>query len=152
MPRFPEGYLVFGDAISSFNPIYGQGMSAAAMEAVELSKVLAGGPANLAKRFFSRAARVVDIPWSIAVGNDLRMPEAVGPRNTGVKFANWYMAKLRRAAHHDEAISLAFHRVANLLESPASVLAPRIALRVLWRQIQRFSVDLDNMPVGIENV
>jgi 2-polyprenyl-6-methoxyphenol hydroxylase-like FAD-dependent oxidoreductase len=131
LDRFPEGYLVFGDAISSFNPIYGQGMSASALESEQLAATLAEGSANLAKRFFARAAKVVDIPWAIAAGNDLRMPEAVGPRNAGVKFINWYMAKLHRAAHHDEVPALAFHKVANLLAPPPSVMAPRIAARVL---------------------
>lgn len=129
--RFPAGYLVFGDAISSFNPIYGQGMSVAALQAVELAGALAEGPDDLARRFFARAAQVVDIPWSIAAGNDLRMPEAAGPRTAAVRLINWYMAKLHKAAHHDPVPALAFHKVANLLAPPPSVMAPRVALRVL---------------------
>lgn len=133
--RFPEGFLVFGDAISSFNPIYGQGMTAAALESLELDKALREGDSMLAKRFFASASKVVDIPWSIAVGNDLRMPETVGPRNAGVKVINWYMSKLHKAAHTDTEAALAFHRVANLLAPPPSVMHPRIAARVLWRNL-----------------
>ncbi|HYL38231.1 MAG TPA: FAD-dependent monooxygenase [Bryobacteraceae bacterium] len=129
--QFPEGYLVFGDAISSFNPIYGQGMSVAALEAVELDRTLAEGENNLARRFFRRAAKVVDIPWAVAVGNDLRMKETIGPRNAGVKVINWYLSKLHNAAHHDPVPALAFHRVGNLLAPPPSVLHPRVAWRVL---------------------
>jgi 2-polyprenyl-6-methoxyphenol hydroxylase-like FAD-dependent oxidoreductase len=129
--RFPEGYLVFGDAISSFNPIYGQGMSVSALEAVELAEALAKGTNDLARRFFQRAARVVDIPWSIAVGNDLRMPETIGPRNAGVSVINWYMSKLHRAAHRDPVAARAFHLVGNLIAPPPSVLHPRVAWRVL---------------------
>jgi len=131
LQRFPEGYLVFGDAISSFNPIYGQGMSAAALESVELSETLAGGTHDLAQRFFRRAAKVVDIPWAVAVGNDLRMKETIGPRNAGVNVINWYLSKLHHAAHRDPVPALAFHRVGNLLAPPPSVLHPRIAWRVL---------------------
>jgi 2-polyprenyl-6-methoxyphenol hydroxylase-like FAD-dependent oxidoreductase len=133
--RFPEGFLVFGDAISSFNPIYGQGMSVAALEAVELDKMLAEGDGGLARRFFTRAAKVVDIPWSIAVGNDLRMKETVGPRNAAVKFLNRYMGKLHKAAHSDPVPTLAFHMVANLLAPPPSVMHPRVVMRVLWRNL-----------------
>ena len=136
LARFPEGYLVFGDAISSFNPIYGQGMSVAAMESMELDATLREGTANLAKRFFARASKVVDIPWSIAVGNDLRMPETTGPRNAGVNFVNWYIEKLHKAAHSDPVPALAFHRVANLLEPPPSVMKPRIAMHVLWANLR----------------
>jgi 2-polyprenyl-6-methoxyphenol hydroxylase-like FAD-dependent oxidoreductase len=120
LDRFPEGYLVFGDAISSFNPIYGQGMSVAALEAVQLAETLAGGSDNLATRFFRRASKVVDIPWAVPVGNDLRMKETVGPRNAGVNIINWYLSKLHKAAHHDPVPALAFHRVGNLLEPPPS--------------------------------
>lgn len=137
LDRFPEGFLVFGDAISSFNPIYGQGMSVASLEAAELAKTLAEGTLGIAKRFFARAAKVVDIPWSIAVGADLRMPEAVGPRNAAINFLNWYMSKLHKAAHSDQVASLTFHHVANLLAPPESVMHPRVALRVLWRNLFR---------------
>jgi 2-polyprenyl-6-methoxyphenol hydroxylase-like FAD-dependent oxidoreductase len=137
LQRFPEGYLVFGDAISSFNPIYGQGMSVAALQATELAATLAEGGGELARRFFARAAKVVDIPWSIAAGNDLRIPEAVGPRTPAIRFINWYMARLHKAGHHDPLVSVAFHRVANLLAPPPSVMHPRIAWRVLWGNLRR---------------
>jgi 2-polyprenyl-6-methoxyphenol hydroxylase-like FAD-dependent oxidoreductase len=90
LEQFPDGYLVFGDAISSFNPIYGQGMSVAALESVELAAALGEGTQNLARRFFHRTARVVDTPWAVSVGHDLRMPETIGPRNAGTSFINWY--------------------------------------------------------------
>ncbi len=134
--RFPDGYLVMGDAMSSFNPIYGQGMSVAALEAMELNAVLAEGTANLARRFFARASKVVDIPWSMAVGNDLRMPETTGPRTLGVKAINAYLARLHKAAHFDPVVTLAFHRAGNLLAPPQSVMHPRIALRVLWGNLR----------------
>ncbi len=131
LARFPDGYLVFGDAICSFNPIYGQGMSVAALQALELRAALAAGTVDIAARFFRRAAKVVDIPWSVAVGNDLRMPETIGPRSAGVTLVNWYMSKLHKAAHRDPIPALAFHRVGNLLAPPPSVMHPRIVLRVL---------------------
>jgi 2-polyprenyl-6-methoxyphenol hydroxylase-like FAD-dependent oxidoreductase len=138
LKRFPEGFLVFGDAISSFNPIYGQGMSVAALEAEVLAAEAAqGSDADLAQRFFRRAAAVVDIPWSISVGNDLRMPETVGPRNAGVAFINWYMGKLHRAAHSDPVVAMSFYRVANLLAPPPSVMAPGVAWRVLKGNLRR---------------
>ncbi len=131
LTRFPEGFLVFGDAISSFNPIYGQGMTVAALEALVLQECLAGGAERLAQRFFRRASRMVDIPWSIAVGNDLSLPTVDGPRSPMVRFINWYLGKLHRAAEHDPVVALAFQKVANLIAPPPSLLQPRVALRVL---------------------
>lgn len=138
LARFPLGYLVMGDAMSSFNPIYGQGMTVAALEAMELAAALALGKADLARRFFPKAAKAIDIPWSIAVGNDLRMPEATGPRTFTIKAINAYLAKLHRAAHHDPTVAMAFHKVGNLLAPPPSVLHPRIAWRVLQGNLRPF--------------
>ena len=137
LDRFPEGFLVFGDAISSFNPIYGQGMSVAALEAMELQAALAEGQQDLAPRFFQRAGKVVDIPWGISVGNDLRMPETVGPRSAGLNFINWYMGKLHKAAQTDPVVAMAFFQVANLLAPPPSVMQPKVVWRVLKGNIGR---------------
>ena len=130
LERFPEGYLVFGDAICSFNPIYGQGMSVAALQARALASSLSAGNAGLAKRFFTAAARVVDNPWVMAVGGDLRYPDVEGPRTAMGNFINWYLGKLHIAARNDAKLTLAFHSVANLLADPPTLLKPDIAFRV----------------------
>jgi flavin-dependent dehydrogenase len=135
LAHFPAGYLVLGDAVCSFNPIYGQGMSVAALEAMELRKVLARKSGDLAKSFFAHAAKVIDIPWSIAVGNDLRMDQTVGSRTIAGKFINWYISKLHKAAHGDPVLALAFLKVSNLLASPSALLHPRVAWRVFLSRL-----------------
>jgi 2-polyprenyl-6-methoxyphenol hydroxylase-like FAD-dependent oxidoreductase len=136
LDRFPKGFLALGDAICSFNPIYGQGMSAASQQAVALEESLDANGDISARDFFQRAAKVVDNPWSMAVGADLKIPETVGPRNAGVNFINWYIGKLHKAAHRDPEAALAFVMVANLLAPPPSIMAPRIAMRVLWGNLR----------------
>jgi len=129
--RFPERYLVIGDGVCSFNPIYGQGMSVASLESLELASAVAEGDANLARRYFARIAKVADIPWSTAVGNDLRMPETVAKRSAAVNAINWYVDKLHHAAQDEAELSLAFHKVANLLAPPPAILHPKLAWRVM---------------------
>jgi flavin-dependent dehydrogenase len=131
LERFPDGYLVFGDAVCSFNPIYGQGMSAAALQAAVLAKCLGAGEDALAKRFFTAASKVIDAPWTMAVGGDLRYDDVDGQRTGMVKFVNWYIGKLHIAAAGDPAVARAFHRVANLVDPPPSLMQPSIAFRIL---------------------
>ncbi len=122
---------MFGDAICSFNPVYGQGMTVAAQEAVALDTCLKQGFDDLARRFFKAAASVVDVPWDIAVGNDLRHPQVAGARPAFVRFINWYIGKLHMAAQHDAKLANAFLSVANLVASPPTLLGPSVALRIL---------------------
>jgi 2-polyprenyl-6-methoxyphenol hydroxylase-like FAD-dependent oxidoreductase len=130
LERFPDGYLVFGDAICSFNPIYGQGMSVAGLQARALASSLTAGTAGLAQRFFTTAAKFVDNPWLMAVGGDLRYPAVEGPRTAMGNFINWYLGKLHIAARKDPELTLAFHSVANLLADPPTLLKPNIAYRI----------------------
>jgi hypothetical protein len=130
LARFPDGLLVCGDAICSFNPIYGQGMTVAALDAVALQECLAKKTPDLARCFFSRVAELVDGPWQIAAGGDLRFPEVDGARSPAVRFGNWYLGKLHVAARHDAVVALAFQEVANLATSPPSLLRPGVVLRV----------------------
>jgi 2-polyprenyl-6-methoxyphenol hydroxylase-like FAD-dependent oxidoreductase len=131
LTRFPDGYLVFGDAICSFNPVYGQGMTVAANEAIVLQECLAQGGANLARRFFKGVSPVVDAPWSVAVGNDLQLPHVEWPRTRMDRFINWYIGKLHIAARNDGALSIAFLRVVNMIAPATSLLHPRMAWRIL---------------------
>jgi 2-polyprenyl-6-methoxyphenol hydroxylase-like FAD-dependent oxidoreductase len=135
--RFPDGYLVTGDAVCGFNPIYGQGMSVAALEALALRECLRASPTGLAGRFFAEAARIVDIPWGIAVGADLRFPGIQGDRTAKVRLVNAYLARFHLAAATDPMLGRAFLRVVNLMDRPERLLRPTIALRVLRGNLQR---------------
>jgi 2-polyprenyl-6-methoxyphenol hydroxylase-like FAD-dependent oxidoreductase len=130
LDRFPEGFLVFGDALCAFNPTYGQGMTVAAFEARALQECLAAGAERLAQRFFGRAREVVDIAWALTVGADLRVPGVEGRRGVKTRIVNWYLDKLHIAARYDPEVSLAFGKVASLTAPPTSLLQPRIAARV----------------------
>jgi 2-polyprenyl-6-methoxyphenol hydroxylase-like FAD-dependent oxidoreductase len=134
LARFPAGYLVLGDAICSFNPTYGQGMTSAAMQAAALDELLTqrqGSLAGLAPVFFKRAAKVVDTPWQLAVGEDFRFPETTGPKPAGVELLNRYVAQVHRATLVDPEVGRAFAKVMNLLAPPTSLMAPGMLVRVL---------------------
>lgn len=137
LARFPEGYLVFGDAISSFNPTYGQGMTVAAQEAMALRSCLAEGHDQLAKRFFRQASKLIDNPWRIAVGSDLRFDEVEGKRTPVSRLINRYLTSFHRAAQYNPELVMAFGRVANLKASPASLLKPSVMGKVWWTNLKQ---------------
>ena len=131
LDSFPDGLLVMGDAVCSFNPIYGQGMSVAALEALTLRRHLQRGAEPQPRRFFGDLTRVVDVPWDIAVGGDLAVPGVQGRRTLKVRLVNAYIARLHAAAAHDASLASAFVRVAGLVAPPQTLLRPNVALRVL---------------------
>ncbi len=147
LQRFPRGYLLLGDALASFNPIYGQGMTAAACQAIALEAALTGGEDGLARRFFRGAAKAIDAPWQLAVGSDLALPSVPGPRPLATRVINRYIARLQRAAVHDPQVSVAFIRVIHLVAAPASLFAPRVFLRVMFRAGRRAAVTAA-LPAG----
>jgi 2-polyprenyl-6-methoxyphenol hydroxylase-like FAD-dependent oxidoreductase len=131
LPRFPDGFLVTGDAVCSFNPIYGQGMTVAALEALTLRRHLERGIEPRPRRWFRDLARVVDVPWDMSAGGDLAFPGVQGRRTPKVRLANAYLARLHAAAARDARLATAFIRVAGLVAPPQSLLRPGVALRVL---------------------
>jgi 2-polyprenyl-6-methoxyphenol hydroxylase-like FAD-dependent oxidoreductase len=140
LERFPDGLLVLGDAICSFNPLYGQGMSVAALEAIELRRCLELGEHRLAQRFFRAAGKVVDQAWDMAIGGDLALPEVPGHRPLMVRLSNAYVERLLRVAERDPIVAQAFGDVSDLLVPAQEVLRPRILWRVLRGNLRRAPV------------
>ncbi len=132
--RFPEGLLVMADAICSFNPIYGQGMSVAALEAELLDRCLRSGTFWLWREFFARAAKIIDVPWSIAVGGDLGFAEVAGERTLASRVLGAYLLRVQRAAADDPRAALAFRRVVQMVAAPSTLLRPSLMARVLLRR------------------
>jgi 2-polyprenyl-6-methoxyphenol hydroxylase-like FAD-dependent oxidoreductase len=131
LDRFPDGLLVLGDAVCSFNPIYGQGMSVAALEALALRRHLEHGAEPHPRRWFRDLAKLVDVPWDMSAGGDLAFPGVPGRRTLKLRLVGAYLARLHAAAAHDARLAGAFVHVAGLVAPPQTLLSPRVAVRVL---------------------
>jgi 2-polyprenyl-6-methoxyphenol hydroxylase-like FAD-dependent oxidoreductase len=130
LDRFPEGFLVTGDALCSFNPVYGQGMTVAALEALAMRAALAQGEEHLAQRFFRTAAKPISDAWRFAVGGDLALPTAVvpGPRPLPGRAVNAYIDRFQAAAENDPVMAWRFLDVTGF-EQPSSALFSGDSLR-----------------------
>ena len=128
---FPDGLLVLGDAVCAFNPIYGQGMTVAALQADALRRLLSRGRPLAWRRYFRAVADVIDVPWQIATGTDLAFPGVPGRRTAKIRLVNAYLPRLHAAAATDHTLAAAFVRVTGLLDRPEGLLRPDRVLRVL---------------------
>lgn len=137
MRRFPAGLLVFGDAICSFNPVYGQGMTVAALEALALQRCLRRGEDGLARRHFQATAKAVGVAWQMATGADLSLPEVEGPRPLPVRIANKYVDRVLAAAESDIVVAEQFARVISFLDPPTSLFHPALIARVATTNLRR---------------
>jgi 2-polyprenyl-6-methoxyphenol hydroxylase-like FAD-dependent oxidoreductase len=132
LERFPEGLLVVGDALASFNPIYGQGMSVAALEVLALHHALVDESSeDLARRFFDRVEDIVDVAWMLSVGGDFAFPETDGPKPRGTDLTNRYISRLLRGSHDDRVLREAFVKVLMMEQPPTTLFSPHILWRVL---------------------
>jgi 2-polyprenyl-6-methoxyphenol hydroxylase-like FAD-dependent oxidoreductase len=130
MSRLPAGLLVTGDATCAFNPVYGQGMSVAAMNAVALADEFGHGAEPDPHRYFQAVARILEAPWRLAVGADLALPGVTGPALPDSPLTTEYLGRLQLAATEDATVAAALVRVTSLVELPQTLLRPEIIERV----------------------
>lgn len=132
LDRFPQQLIVLGDALCSFNPVYGQGMSVAAAEAVALRDCLGAGVEGLGARFFRAIRPVVDDAWDMAANGDSNY---VGDARSGLsptgRLVGSYQLRMMQVAAQDPVVARAFLKVMGMVARPGSLLRPRVACRVL---------------------
>ena len=130
LARHPDGFLVTGDALCNFNPVYGQGMTIAALEALTLKRLLTDGPGDLPRRFYAAITKTLSQAWSLSVGADLRFPQVEGKRTKADRLVNRYLDRYRIAASADPVLGTAFLRVTNMMDPPTRLMAGGHILRV----------------------
>jgi 2-polyprenyl-6-methoxyphenol hydroxylase-like FAD-dependent oxidoreductase len=148
VPQQLSRFVVVGDAACSFNPVYGQGMACAALQAAALGDALhhlGPGAAELPSLFHRRAARIIDAPWAIAVGADFLHPQTTGPKARGTDVANRYVMNLARATHVSLPLARTFNLVLNLVEPPSALIRPRTVAQVV--RAYRHSPALNGEPL-----
>lgn len=147
LPRHLEGFLATGDAVYAFNPVYGQGMTVAAMASLALDDCLKRqrrqqGEATLtglAKAFQTKLAGVIAGPWQMATGQDVLWPVCEGGAQPDriTRMINGYMDRVVRTMAHRTAVAEAFFYVQNMLKPPTSLFHPKVIWNVLTTQLPR---------------
>jgi hypothetical protein len=134
LSRFPARLVSVGDAVASFNPVYGQGISSAAPASC-LSEYLVGDPALRmpAAEFFALQEAVVDAAWTISAGGDAARLDAIEAAEVpqDVQRHRWAMDQLIRATLVDGTVAHAFSTVAFMLAHPFSLGDPALAERAV---------------------
>ncbi len=135
LARWPERLIVVGDAACGFNPIYGQGMTVAALTAVALGEALAQAATldGLAVRFQRQIPKLVAPAWLLATGADFEWIGRPPSANPLTRFTGWYLPQVLAALPQDRAVHRAFSAVQHLIKGPESLFAPHIVAHVLYR-------------------
>ncbi|MDH6578848.1 FAD-dependent monooxygenase [Kitasatospora sp. MAP5-34] len=148
LARWPDRLIALGDSACAFNPVFGQGMTVAVLEALALGEALTrrrsrcgergGELGGLARRFQRKVAGIVRLPWLMSISEDLvwhhyregrtRLPLLLGA-------SNWYKQRLVHLVVHDPQVFRTFLRVYHMLTPPTAMAAPRILAKALFRGV-----------------
>ncbi|MEV6588456.1 NAD(P)/FAD-dependent oxidoreductase [Streptomyces acidicola] len=125
--RLPSGLLALGDAVCSFNPTYGQGMTVAALGSLVLRAHAADGRTPDPAAYFRDLARdAVDEAWRQALSNDLAFPGVEGVRTPEILADQEYVGRVLEAAQYDGAVTAAYTRVISFVDPPEALHAPGV--------------------------
>jgi 2-polyprenyl-6-methoxyphenol hydroxylase-like FAD-dependent oxidoreductase len=129
----PAGFVVIGDALCAFNPVYGQGMTSAVLAAQTLGHCLRSADASsreLPRLAYRELAKMMRGIWNMATGADWGVPFTTGDRPRSAAFAGRYMEALNELVKHDFAARKLFLEVMHLVRPPEALFAPWIVARV----------------------
>ncbi len=145
LSRFPEGFVALGDAVCSFNPVYGQGMSAAALEADILNTLLykqqerhtRGDITGFSRRFQKKITPIVNTFWLLASSEDFRHPETQGKRPLGVNLLNSYARRVHELSTFDPQVTLLLYQVLQAIKPPTALFSPSMLAKVFFKRQPR---------------
>jgi hypothetical protein len=132
--RQPDNFLVTGDAACAFNPVYGQGMTTAAIgaETIEEALLERRDMAGLSGRFQRRLAKATAGAWLLATGQDYRVRGVEGPPPSAAsRITRPYMARVMALSLKDQEVQRTVLEVYHMLKPPTAMFAPAIAAKVL---------------------
>jgi 2-polyprenyl-6-methoxyphenol hydroxylase-like FAD-dependent oxidoreductase len=146
LPRYLEGFVALGDSVFALNPVYGQGMTVAAIASLSLGDCLAEqkrsnrpGLDGLAQRFQAELGKVLAGPWQTATNEDKRWPETKGGQalDAPTRLIQGYISQVMRAMPFSPALTEAFYRVQHMTTPPTLLLRPDMMARVFKTNLAR---------------
>jgi hypothetical protein len=135
LKSWPDRLIVLGDAACAFNPVYGQGITTAALAAEDLQRCFPQSRIRLdgvARHFQRRLAKINRAPWMLATSEDLRYAGVEGASaSPAVKFMHTYINNVLRSATHSKTVRKRFLEVQGMLKGPAAIFRPFVVAQVL---------------------
>lgn len=134
--RYPAGLLPCGDSFGRINPIFGQGMSIAAIESEILKKTLSevNDLKTLSSLYLKRTGCFFDIPWFLVNCEDWRYPHIPG-RRKAVKLINWYTGRLHKLCSNDKQIVSDMYNVLHFNKKPLCLFKPSTVFKAFFKRV-----------------
>lgn len=136
LETLPDGLVVIGDGVCTFNPVYGQGMTVAALEAQALARLVETRASlrGLPRAYFRAAVRAIEPAWLLATSEDSRWPQTVGSaRGFGARAQYWYIDRLMELTPTSPKLVELFLSIVHMVRSPNAFARPDVAAQVLTR-------------------
>lgn len=132
----PQGFVVVGDAVCTFNPVYGQGMTTAALGAITLDQCLHElqhqGNRSLPQRFQKKLSQVNRVPWLLATSQDSRYPKAKRKTPSYIeRLMQSYLDQVTQLTTNNTSVCLVMFEVIHLLKPITALFQPNIVFQVL---------------------
>ena len=134
MLRWPENYIVLGDAVSVFNPYYGQGITSAALGAEVLNDMLKNNKIEkgFTQKFQKKLAKTISLPWILGTSEDMRWPTTLGKRpNVITRLVQNHAQKVLLLAPKSTLATKSFLQMMHMIKSPAIIFHPIILLQLI---------------------
>jgi 2-polyprenyl-6-methoxyphenol hydroxylase-like FAD-dependent oxidoreductase len=132
LDQFPQGFLVIGDAVCSFNPVWGKGMTSAALQAAALHECISDvDDGEFSRRYFRAAAKKLAPIWWTNRFIDFTVMPADDWRSKPKQQLNWCTNKVWAAAATDIVLTETFVRTLELLDRPTILLQPTLLKRII---------------------
>ncbi|MEH6994352.1 glutamate synthase subunit beta [Neobacillus drentensis] len=132
--NLPNGLVVIGDTVCRIDPVFGQGMSIAILEALALQKLLQKHKGELHKvpvAFHKKAAKIISPIWNMVITEDLRYPATKGKKPFGLSIQQWYAKNIFLLSSQNQEVYNSFVKVMNLVRPITSLMKPSIIKSVL---------------------
>ncbi|WP_454790933.1 SgcJ/EcaC family oxidoreductase [Mycolicibacterium lutetiense] len=135
MPHLPDGLVIVGDALCNLNPLHGQGMTMAALQALALRDCLRAGHTDFPRRFHRLAAEQIEPVWAANRANDRAgAPSATRtPRN---RLRSWAQHAALKAATSDIVVAERIFRVRGMIDPPTRLQDPALLVRILLSNLR----------------
>ena len=140
LDRFPAGIVPIGDAVASFNPTFGQGMTMTSLQAGHLLRALQSPDGDLARQLNRATAKTTFPVWMMNAIGDITFHHA------GVESVPWWWRpsgalfdQFLGAAETEPVLAEWFLRRFSLLDSLYMVPPPRIIGRAIAHNLRLWS-------------